>query len=85
MSATYEFADFQVDPGEGKLTRRGYTVPLQDQPLRLLTLLVSRAGSVVTREQIQAHLWPGNTYVEFDKSLRVAMSKLREALRDPAT
>ncbi|HEY2859963.1 MAG TPA: winged helix-turn-helix domain-containing protein [Terracidiphilus sp.] len=82
MSATYEFADFQVDPGEGKLTSRGYTVLLQDQPFRLLTLLLSRAGTIVTREEIQAHLWPGNTYVEFDKSLRVAVSKLREALRD---
>lgn len=84
MAAKYAFADFEVDGDEGSLKRRGYSVPLQDQPFRLLILLVDRAGTVVTREEIQAHLWPGNTYVEFDKSLRVAVSKVREALRDSA-
>ena len=85
MSAIYGFADFEVDLDHGKLRRRGYTVMLQDQPFRLLALLLGRAGTVVTREEIQAHLWPQNTYVEFDKSLRVAVSKLREALRDSAS
>jgi len=85
MSATFAFADFEVDLEDGRLSRRGYSVPLQDQPFRLLVLLLERAGSVVTREEIQTHLWPQNTYVEFDKSLRVAVSKLREALRDSAT
>ena len=63
---------------------RGHKVRLQDQPLRLLVLLVERAGEVVSREEIQARLWPENTYVEFDKSLRVAVNKVREALRDSA-
>ena len=85
MSATYGFADFEVDTERGRLTRRGYVIPIQEQPFKLLVLLLSRAGTVVTREEIQSHLWPGNTYVEFDKSLRVAVSKLREALRDDAS
>src|SRR5450631_3720031 len=85
MSARFGFAGFEIDLEEGKLTRRGYVVPLQDQPFRLLALLVARAGSVVPREEIQAHLWPENTYIEFDKSLRVAVSKLRDALRDSSS
>lgn len=80
----FSFAEFALDAQDGTLTHRGHRVRLQDQPLRLLTLLVERAGQVVTREEIQASLWPENTYVEFDKSLRVAVSKVREALRDPA-
>ena len=84
MPATYGFSDFEVDLDEGKITRNGYVVPLQDQPFRLLALLLVQAGTVVTREEIQSHLWPENTFVEFDKSLRVAVSKLREALRDSA-
>jgi DNA-binding winged helix-turn-helix (wHTH) protein/tetratricopeptide (TPR) repeat protein/TolB-like protein len=84
MPATYGFSDYEVDLDEGRITRNGYVVPLQDQPFRLLALLLVQAGSVVTREEIQSHLWPGNTFVEFDKSLRVAVSKLREALRDSA-
>ena len=80
----YAFADFILNAQDGILVHRGHKVRLQDQPLRLLVLLVGRAGDVVTREEIQAHLWPQNTYVEFDKSLRVAVSKVREALRDSA-
>ena len=82
-AVTYSFGDFEVIPEDGILIRRGLKVRLQDQPFRLLVLLVSRSGTVVTRQDIQSHLWPANTNVEFDQSLRVAMSKLREALRDP--
>jgi len=81
---TYKFADFELVTEDGTLVRRGIKVRLQDQPFRLLVLLLSRAGMVVSREEIETHLWPGNTNVEFDKGLRVAMSKLREALRDQA-
>lgn len=82
-AVTYSFGDYDVIPEDGILIRRGLKVRLQDQPFRLLVLLVSRAGTVVTRQDIQSHLWPADTNVEFDQSLRVAMSKLREALRDP--
>jgi len=84
MPATYGFSNYEVDLDQGRITRGGYVVPLQDQPFRLLVLLLAHAGKVVTREEIQSHLWPENTFVEFDKSLRVAVSKLREALRDSA-
>jgi len=80
----FAFADFVLSPQDGTLMHRGHKVRLQDQPLRLLVLLVERAGEVVTREEIQARLWPENTYVEFDQSLRVAVNKVREALRDSA-
>jgi len=84
LPRTFAFADFILNVQDGTLAHRGHKVRLQDQPLRLLALLVERAGEVVTREEIQAHLWPENTYVEFDKSLRVAVNKVREALRDSA-
>jgi DNA-binding winged helix-turn-helix (wHTH) protein/cytochrome c-type biogenesis protein CcmH/NrfG/TolB-like protein len=83
-SRRFAFADFILSPQDGTLVHRGHKVRLQDQPLRLLALLVEQTGTVVTREEIQAHLWPENTYVEFDKSLRVAVNKVREALRDSA-
>jgi DNA-binding winged helix-turn-helix (wHTH) protein/tetratricopeptide (TPR) repeat protein/TolB-like protein len=85
MPVIYGFSDYEVDLDAGRITRNGYIVPLQDQPFRLLALLLARPGTVVTREEIQSHLWRENTFVEFDKSLRVAVSKLREALRDSAT
>jgi eukaryotic-like serine/threonine-protein kinase len=80
----YRFGLFVLDPASGALTRNGIRVRLQDQPFRLLTLLVQRPGEIVSREEIQHSLWPANTFVEFDKSLGVAVLKVREALADDA-
>lgn len=80
----YRFGPFDLDPSQGKLSRSGSRVKLQDLPLRLLVLLVERPGEIVTREEVRQRLWPEDTFVEFDNSLGVAVRKLREALRDDA-
>ena len=54
-------------------------------PLQLLAFLLQKSGQVVTREELRQQLWPGNTFVDFDKSLGVAVLKVREALGDSAT
>ena len=84
-SVEYRFGLFVLAPASGALTRNGTRVKLQDQPLRLLTLLVQRPGQIVSREEIQRNLWPENTFIEFDKSLGVAVAKVREALADDAS
>lgn len=73
-----------LDPANGTLTRGSVRVRVQEQPFRLLLLLVERAGQIVSREEIRNRLWPQNTFVEFDKSLGVAVLKVREALGDDA-
>ncbi len=80
----YRFGPFDLDPGEGTLARHGIRVRLQDLPYRLLVMLVERPGEVVTREELRQHLWPQNTFVEFDNSLGVAIRKVRESLNDNA-
>src|SRR4029078_10805312 len=62
----------------------GLKISLQDQPFRLLALLLERAGEVVTREELRDKLWPADTFVDFDHSLNTAVRKLREALGDSA-
>jgi tetratricopeptide (TPR) repeat protein len=47
-------------------------------------MLVERPGEVVTRDEVRHGLWPGNTFVEFDNNLGVAIRKVREALNDNA-
>jgi eukaryotic-like serine/threonine-protein kinase len=84
VGSTYEFGPFEVNPASGELLKYGRRVKLQEQPFRLLVVLLENAGHVVTREQIQNHIWQGNTFVDFDSSLRVAVRKLREALGDDA-
>lgn len=80
----HRFGLFQIDPDGEKLLRQGVPVKLQEQPLRVLCLLVERAGEIVTREELQQSLWPEGTYVEFDGSLNAALKKLRSALGDDA-
>jgi DNA-binding winged helix-turn-helix (wHTH) protein/TolB-like protein/Tfp pilus assembly protein PilF len=78
------FADFEVDLRAGQLKRQGAKIRLQEQPFRLLAVLLESAGEVVTREELRARLWPADTYVDFDHRLAAAVSKLRDALRDSA-
>lgn len=80
----YRFGMFEANPETGELLRKGVRVKLQDQPFRLLTLLLENAGEIVSRETVRQNLWPGNTFVDFDASLGVAVGKLREALDDDA-
>ena len=80
----YRFGLYLLDPATMTLTRKGSRLRLQDQPFQLLLLLLERSGQIVSREEIQHRLWPANTFVEFDKSLSVAVLKVREALGDDA-
>jgi Tol biopolymer transport system component/DNA-binding winged helix-turn-helix (wHTH) protein len=59
-------------------------VKLQEQPFRILSLLLQRPGEIVTREQLRQELWPEGTHVNFDGSLNAALNKLRAALQDDA-
>src|SRR5215469_314399 len=78
------FGLFEADSGSGRLLKQGMHVRLQDQPFRMLILLLERPGEVVTREELREKLWPENTFVEFDNGLNVAAKKLRDALGDNA-
>jgi eukaryotic-like serine/threonine-protein kinase len=80
----FRFGPFELDPLGAKLLRNGLPVKLQDLPFRLLVLLVEHAGEIVSRDELRERLWPGNTFVEFDNSLGVAIRKVREALKDDA-
>ena len=79
------FGAFELDLDEGVLCRYGRRVPLQEQPARILTLLVSRPDEVVTREELRHLVWTDDTFVEFDASLNAAITKIRRALRDSAS
>jgi len=78
------FANFEVNLRAGELRREGSKVRLQEQPFSLLTVLLESAGEVVTREELRKRLWAEDTFVDFDHRLAVAVSKVRDALRDSA-
>jgi DNA-binding winged helix-turn-helix (wHTH) protein len=78
------FGAFELDLEAGKLLKNGRMVRLQPQPFRLLCLLVSQPGRLVTREEIQAALWKDETFVDFEQGVNFAIKQVREALGDRA-
>ena len=84
IDAPMKFAEFDADPDAGVLLRGGSRVKLQDLPFRLLVVLLRRAGTVVTREELRAELWGAATFVDAEAGLNTAVGKLREALGDDA-
>ncbi|HSF16715.1 MAG TPA: tetratricopeptide repeat protein [Vicinamibacteria bacterium] len=81
----FRFGLFELDRTHGELRREGRRMPIQDQPLRLLELLVERAGRTVNRDEIRRALWPETVHVDFEAGLNAAVRRLREALDDSAT
>ncbi len=81
---TWHFGVFELEASTGELRRNGTVVKLREQPARILVLLLEHTGQMVTREQLRQHLWPSDTFVDFDHSLNAAVMKLREALGDSA-
>jgi DNA-binding winged helix-turn-helix (wHTH) protein/Tol biopolymer transport system component len=80
----YRFGLFEADLDLGTLRRQGLPVKLQEQPFRILALLLESSGEILSRDELRKSIWPDGTYVEFDGSLNTALMKLRAALSDSA-
>src|SRR5262245_52133098 len=78
------FGTFELDVRGGELRKQGVRIKLQEQPLRILEILIAHPGELVTREELRSRLWPSNSFVDFDHGLNKAINKLREALSDSA-
>ena len=57
---------------------------LAPQPLKVLAVLASRAGELVTRDELKAQLWGDNTFIEFDQGLNTCIRQIRTVLGDDA-
>ena len=82
--ALVRFGVFEADLRAGELRRNGVRVRLQDLPFRMLALLLSRPGEVITRDEIRRALWSPNVFVDFEQAISSAVMRLRDALRDSA-
>jgi len=84
IPCVFRFGAFEADLKAGELRKDGIRIKLQEQPFKILTLLLQHPGDVVTREEIQKALWGSDTFVDFDRGLNKAINRLREALGDSA-
>ena len=76
------FAGFELDERAGELRRDGELIHLTPQVWRVLSLLVSRAGELVLREELREALWQTGTLVDFEIGLNHCMNRLRAELGD---
>ncbi len=78
------FGPYEMDATSGQLRKSGTLLKFHPQPFRVLLLLASQPGEVVTREEIQQCLWNGNTLVDADGGINFCVKQIRAALCDDA-
>ena len=83
-NGTVKFGAFEADLHSGEVRKSGSRVKLQEQPFKVLQILLERPGVLVTREELRARIWPDESFGDFDHAVNVAVGKLRTALGDSA-
>lgn len=78
------FGTYEVSFQSGEVRKAGVRVRVQQQPLKLLEVLLQRPGEVVTREELRSRVWPSESFGDFDQAVNIAIAKLRSALGDSA-
>ena len=82
--STVRFGPFELNLQTGELRQDGVVIRLQPQPTLILTLLASRPGNLVTREEIQRKIWGAETFIDFDTGLNSAIPRRGRAQSDSA-
>ncbi len=78
------FGTYEVSLHSGEVRKAGVRIRVQQQPLKLLGVLLERPGEVVTREELRSRVWPDESFGDFDQAVNIAIAKLRSALGDSA-
>src|SRR5271166_945889 len=84
MGYVLRFGVFELNLVTEELSKFGTPVKLSPQPFKVLALLASQAGEVVSREQIQLQVWGEETYVDFEQGLNHCIKQIRNVLSDSA-
>jgi TolB-like protein/DNA-binding winged helix-turn-helix (wHTH) protein/Tfp pilus assembly protein PilF len=83
-NSVVRFGTYQVSLQSGELRKAGLRIRVQQQPMKLLEILLEHPGEVVTREELRSRVWPNESFGDFDQALNIAIGKLRSALEDSA-
>src|SRR6201997_5052536 len=78
------FGTYEVSLQSGEVRKAGLRIREQQQPIKLLEILLEHPGEVVTREELRSRVWPNESFGDFDQALNIAIGKLRSALGDSA-
>jgi TolB-like protein/DNA-binding winged helix-turn-helix (wHTH) protein/Flp pilus assembly protein TadD len=83
-TSVVRFGTFEVSFESGEVRKAGLRIRVQQQPLKLLQILLESHGEVVSREELRNRLWTNETFGDFDQAVNIAIGKLRSALGDSA-
>src|SRR5271163_1142386 len=83
-TSVVRFGTYEVSLQSGEVRKSGLRIRIQQQPLKLLEILLERPGEVVTREELRSRVWAEESFGDFDQAVNIAIAKLRSALGDSA-
>jgi TolB-like protein/DNA-binding winged helix-turn-helix (wHTH) protein/Tfp pilus assembly protein PilF len=78
------FGTYEISLQSGELRKGGVRIRVQQQPLKVLEILLERPGQVVSREDLRNRVWPNDSFGDFDQAVNIAIAKIRSALGDSA-
>jgi len=78
------FENYELDLAAEELRKLGSPLKLQPQPFKILAYLATHAGELITRQELRDHVWPGDTFVDFDLAINQAIKQIRAVLNDDA-
>ena len=78
------FGTYELSLQSGEVRKAGVRIRVQQQPFKVLEVLLERPGEVVTREELRSRVWPDENFGDFDQAVNIAIAKLRSALGDSA-
>jgi TolB-like protein/tetratricopeptide (TPR) repeat protein len=78
------FGVFELNTASGELRKAGRLVRLRPQACRVLVILASRSGELVTRDELRDEIWGPNEFVDFEHGLNLCIRQIREALGEDA-
>jgi TolB-like protein/DNA-binding winged helix-turn-helix (wHTH) protein/Flp pilus assembly protein TadD len=83
-TSVVRFGTYEVSLHSGEVRKAGLRIRVQQQPMKLLEMLLERPGEVVTREELRSRVWTDENFGDFDQAVNIAIAKLRNALGDSA-
>ncbi len=83
-TSVVRFGTYEVSLQSGEVRKSGMRIRVQQQPMKLLEILLERPGEVVSREELRGRVWTNESFGDFDQALNIAIAKLRSALEDSA-
>jgi DNA-binding response OmpR family regulator len=81
LSGSFKFDHLEIIPEKQLVLVDGETIDITTMEFQLLLLLVEKRGRIITRDQIMDSL-RGIDWSAFDRSVDVAVSRLRQKLKD---